>query len=331
MRKHFAIALFLIGGLMASVVAYASRNSSGTYTLPAGNPVVSGSTISSTWANSTLSDLATEVTSSLDRSGRGCMLAPTQVTNGTVSLPSLTFCTDLDTGLYRIGANNPGMSAGGVNAQSWAATAPGSTFPLGATATQSTSNTVAFSATGNGTAQAATFTGGSSDGVGITATGGGNGAGMQMVGGGTGVGGFASNGTAATGATRRDAFRVTNGDINLDGVANPDSTVSIINRLTPKNLLKAWIYARTGASASTFDAFNVSSTASNSTTINVGQDFANANYSVVCTAEDVPYFVTAGAKAVGSWQVAIVNSTTGVAIDPSATQVEFNCHAYGVQ
>lgn len=314
---------------MASIVAYASRNSSGTYTLPAGNPVVSGTTISSTWANSTLSDLATEVTSSLDRSGRGCMLAATQVTNGTVSAPSLTFCTDLDTGLYRIGANNPAMAAGGVKSQDWGPT--GTVLPLGATVTQSQSNTVGMSVTGNGTAQGATFTGGSTDGIGITSTGGGNGAGLQMVGGGTGVGGFASNGTAATGATRRDAFRLTNGDLNLDGVANPDATVSVLNRLTPKNIAKAWIYATTGGSASTFDAFNVSSTSANSTTINIGQDFANANYSVVCTAEDVPYFVTAGAKATGSFNVAIVNSTTGVAIDPSVTTVEFNCQAFGVQ
>ena len=47
-----------------------SRNGSGTYTLPAGNPVVSGSTISSTWANNTLSDIATALTSSLAKDGQ---------------------------------------------------------------------------------------------------------------------------------------------------------------------------------------------------------------------------------------------------------------------
>ena len=36
-----------------------SRNGSGTYTLPVGNPVVSGTTITSAWANSTLTDIAT--------------------------------------------------------------------------------------------------------------------------------------------------------------------------------------------------------------------------------------------------------------------------------
>ena len=36
-----------------------SRNGSGTYSLPSGNPVVTGTTISSTWANNTLTDIAT--------------------------------------------------------------------------------------------------------------------------------------------------------------------------------------------------------------------------------------------------------------------------------
>ena len=47
-----------------------SRNGSGTYTLPAGNPVVTGTTISSTWANNTLTDLATAMTGSLASDGQ---------------------------------------------------------------------------------------------------------------------------------------------------------------------------------------------------------------------------------------------------------------------
>jgi hypothetical protein len=46
------------------------RNGSGTYSLPAGNPVVTGTTISSTWANDTLSDLATGLTNSLAKDGQ---------------------------------------------------------------------------------------------------------------------------------------------------------------------------------------------------------------------------------------------------------------------
>ena len=47
-----------------------SRNGSGTYTLPAGNPVVTGTTISSTWSNTTLTDIATALTGSLAADGQ---------------------------------------------------------------------------------------------------------------------------------------------------------------------------------------------------------------------------------------------------------------------
>jgi len=47
-----------------------SRNGSGTYSLPAGNPVVTGTTISSTWANSTMSDLAAALTDSVAADGQ---------------------------------------------------------------------------------------------------------------------------------------------------------------------------------------------------------------------------------------------------------------------
>ena len=47
-----------------------SRNGTGTYNLPAGNPVVTGTSISSTWANNTLSDIATALTGSVASDGQ---------------------------------------------------------------------------------------------------------------------------------------------------------------------------------------------------------------------------------------------------------------------
>jgi len=47
-----------------------ARNGSGTYTLPAGNPVVTGTTISSTWANNTLNDIGNAMTASLAYDGQ---------------------------------------------------------------------------------------------------------------------------------------------------------------------------------------------------------------------------------------------------------------------
>lgn len=47
-----------------------ARNGSGTYSLPALNPVVTATTISSTWANNTMSDIATALTQSIASDGQ---------------------------------------------------------------------------------------------------------------------------------------------------------------------------------------------------------------------------------------------------------------------
>jgi hypothetical protein len=47
-----------------------SRNGSGVYVLPATNPVVPGSTISTVWANGTMTDIATALTGSLAADGQ---------------------------------------------------------------------------------------------------------------------------------------------------------------------------------------------------------------------------------------------------------------------
>ena len=46
------------------------RNGTGTYELPAGNPVVTGTTITSSWANATMPDLGAEITNSIPRDGQ---------------------------------------------------------------------------------------------------------------------------------------------------------------------------------------------------------------------------------------------------------------------
>ena len=47
-----------------------SRNGSGVYSLPAGNPVVTQTTISSSWANNTMNDLAAALTDSVAADGQ---------------------------------------------------------------------------------------------------------------------------------------------------------------------------------------------------------------------------------------------------------------------
>jgi len=62
-----------------------SRNGSGTYTLPAGNPVVTGTTISSTWANNTLTDIATAISGSIAADGQTPITGALVGVGGTVS------------------------------------------------------------------------------------------------------------------------------------------------------------------------------------------------------------------------------------------------------
>jgi hypothetical protein len=53
-----------------------SRDASGNFNLPAGNPVLTNTVIESQWANPTMADIAAGLTDSLSRSGKGGMAAP---------------------------------------------------------------------------------------------------------------------------------------------------------------------------------------------------------------------------------------------------------------
>ena len=75
-----------------------SRNGSGTYSLPAGNPVVTGTTISSTWANTTLNDIANALTGSLAADGQTTATGNLQMgSNKITGLADGTLTTDAAT------------------------------------------------------------------------------------------------------------------------------------------------------------------------------------------------------------------------------------------
>jgi hypothetical protein len=52
-----------------------SLNGAGVYSLPAGNPVVTGTTISSTWANTTLTDIGTALSTAIFKDGQQTLTA----------------------------------------------------------------------------------------------------------------------------------------------------------------------------------------------------------------------------------------------------------------
>ena len=72
-----------------------SRNGSGTYTLPAGNPVVTGTVISTTWANNTMNDLAAAITDSVAADGQTPMTGPLNLnSNKVTNLANAVLTTD---------------------------------------------------------------------------------------------------------------------------------------------------------------------------------------------------------------------------------------------
>ena len=76
-----------------------SRNGSGVYSLPAGNPVVTGTTITSSWANNTLTDIATALTGSVASDGQTAMTGAlnmgtnkiTNIANGTAATDAVAY------------------------------------------------------------------------------------------------------------------------------------------------------------------------------------------------------------------------------------------------
>lgn len=92
------------------------RDLSGNYTLPAGNPVVTNTIIASTWANTTLADLATAMTNSLDRTGTAAgMTGQFKSVAGNVSAPGLSWQLEPTSGWYRNATNDFRYSVGGTD------------------------------------------------------------------------------------------------------------------------------------------------------------------------------------------------------------------------
>lgn len=90
-----------------------SRNGSGTYNLPAGNPVITGTTISSNWANTTMSDIATALTGSVAADGQTPMTGALQMGNNKITgVANGTASTDVAT----VGQiSTPNITGGSIN------------------------------------------------------------------------------------------------------------------------------------------------------------------------------------------------------------------------
>jgi hypothetical protein len=128
-----------------------SRNGSGTYTLPAGNPVVTGTTISTTWANNTLNDLAAAMTDSVAADGQTPMTGDLDLNNNKiVNLAPAAFAGDAVEYNQLIAATTGAVSivGGTINGTSIGATtaSTGRFSTLEVTATSTFTGVSAFSA-----------------------------------------------------------------------------------------------------------------------------------------------------------------------------------------
>lgn len=100
------------------------RDINGNYTLPAGNPVVSGTLIESVWCNTTMDDIAAALSDSLSRSGSGGMLGPMRFADGSAAAPGIGFTNEPTSGWYRAGLNDFRFSIAGAD---WLKISPGTT------------------------------------------------------------------------------------------------------------------------------------------------------------------------------------------------------------
>jgi hypothetical protein len=106
-----------------------SRNGSGTYTLPAGNPVVTGTTISSSWANNTMNDIASALTDSVAADGQTPMTGDLDLnTNKIINLDPATTAGDAVEYSQFVSAttSSVAITGGTINGATIGATTPAS-------------------------------------------------------------------------------------------------------------------------------------------------------------------------------------------------------------
>lgn len=90
------------------------RDISGNYTLPAGNPVVDNTIITSTWGNTTMNDIAAQLNNVLTRDGVVGPTQPLKGGDGTTTAPMWSFSTETNTGMYRKAAGDLAFTVGGT-------------------------------------------------------------------------------------------------------------------------------------------------------------------------------------------------------------------------
>jgi hypothetical protein len=240
-----------------------SRNGSGTYNLPAGNPVVTATTITSTWANTTLSDMATALTGSLAADGQTPATGNLNMnTNRIINVVDPTLAQDAATKTYVDTADTTNLALTLLKANNLSdvanATTSRTNLGLGSIATQASS--------------AVAITGGTITGI----------TDLTVADGGTGASSITAN-----------SVILGNGTSALSGnLVAPSTSGNVLTSngttwtsAAAQESTKAWVNfdGYTGSVATIKGSYNVSSVTRNSTglyTIAFTNAISDANYSV---------------------------------------------------
>lgn len=205
------------------------------------------------------------------------MTAPLELANGTVSLPALSFDSDPDCGLYRIGANNVGVAVNGAKVLDVATTGLGVTGALTTTGAVTPAGALAAA---NGAVGTPSVSFASDPDTGLYRIG------VDNLG--VSVGGTKVVDATATQVAVPVDFKLT--------ASNPASTTAFTNVLSPGNIPKVLFKAtltigNTGGGGGVWSAtvnagFGITSITRTSATvakINFAQAFASAHYVPVIT------------------------------------------------
>ena len=103
------------------------RDTSGVYTLPVGNPVITDTVIEAPWANTTMNDIAAQLNNVITRDGLLGPIGPFKVGDGTVNAPGLSFNSEPGMGWFKPGAGLMSLAQGGAEIARWDSADPANT------------------------------------------------------------------------------------------------------------------------------------------------------------------------------------------------------------
>ena len=104
------------------------RDTSGVYTLPVGNPVITDTVIEAPWANTTMNDIAAQLNNVITRDGLLGPIGPFKVGDGTVNAPGLSFNSEPGMGWFKPGAGLMSLAQGGAEIARWDSADPAITM-----------------------------------------------------------------------------------------------------------------------------------------------------------------------------------------------------------